>query len=202
MLQERLTGDLAMLGDDGRHQRRQHQHMRNVVAVIGHQHRLLARQNDDIADGVLLDLKLVHLQRVLKQLAGAGGRHRGVFRVRHVAQQVQVAVELLGQLLAGKRTLARAKQGGTTQVHGVGRTGVVNAHHQIGGNGVNRWRQPGRTHCFDRVDGLTPLRHTVIQVGHQRHRFAEVHIPLAEVTQLAQAPQHLQQALFLFGSAA
>ncbi len=35
--------------------------MRNVVAVIRHQYRLLARQNDDVTDGVFLDLKLIHL---------------------------------------------------------------------------------------------------------------------------------------------
>lgn len=57
-----------MLGDNCRHQRRQHQHMCNVVAIVGHQHRLLARQNDDVADSVFLNFKLVHLQRVIDKL--------------------------------------------------------------------------------------------------------------------------------------
>ena len=72
VLHQYVAGDVAMLGDNCRHQRRQHQHMRNVVAIVGHQHRLLAWQNDDVADSVFLDFKLVHLQRVIDKLAGAG----------------------------------------------------------------------------------------------------------------------------------
>ena len=72
MLHQRVTRDVAVLGNDGRHQGRQNQHMRDVVAIVGHQHRLLARQNDDVADCVFLDFKLVHLQRVIDKLAGAG----------------------------------------------------------------------------------------------------------------------------------
>ncbi|EHC97429.1 hypothetical protein LTSEURB_6141, partial [Salmonella enterica subsp. enterica serovar Urbana str. R8-2977] len=45
--------------------------MRDIVTIVGHQHRLLARQNDDIANSVFLDLKLIHLQRVSDELASA-----------------------------------------------------------------------------------------------------------------------------------
>ncbi|EHC29008.1 hypothetical protein SeGA_5698, partial [Salmonella enterica subsp. enterica serovar Gaminara str. A4-567] len=45
--------------------------MRDIVTIVGHQHRLLARQDDDIANGVFLDLKLIHLQRVSDELASA-----------------------------------------------------------------------------------------------------------------------------------
>ena len=187
-----------MLGHNRCDQRRQHQHVRNVVAVIGHQHRLLARQDDDIADGVLLDLKFVHLQRVSDKLSGAGGRSGRVRGVGHIAHQLKVAVELLGELLARQRALARSQQRRTAEVHGVCRTGIVNAYHQIGGDAVNRRRQPCRTDRFNRIDRFAPLRYMVVQVVHQRDWLAEVHIALTKVTQLAEAAHHLQQALFLF----
>ena len=44
--------------------------MRNVIAVVRHQDRLLARQNNDVTDGVFLDFKLVHLQGVVDQFTG------------------------------------------------------------------------------------------------------------------------------------
>ncbi|MNP06863.1 hypothetical protein D3C76_988640 [compost metagenome] len=78
MAQQFLTGNAAVLSDDGCHQRRQHQHMRDVVTIVGHQHRLLARQNDDVPDGVLLNFELVHLQRVVDQLTGGGRRNGGI----------------------------------------------------------------------------------------------------------------------------
>ncbi|MMZ62275.1 hypothetical protein D1872_244780 [compost metagenome] len=64
-----------MLSDDGSHQRRQHQHMRDIVAIVRHQHRLLTRQNDDVTNRVLLDLELVHLQRMVDQLTRRHKRH-------------------------------------------------------------------------------------------------------------------------------
>ena len=81
--------------------------MRDVIAIVGHQHRLLARQNDDIANGILLDFEFVHLQRVIDKIAGVDRRHGRIRGIRHVAHQIQVTVELLGQLFAGQRTLAR-----------------------------------------------------------------------------------------------
>ncbi|MNT01738.1 hypothetical protein D3C72_1362180 [compost metagenome] len=42
----------------------------------------------------------------------------------------------------------------------------------------------------------------LVQIGHQRQRFAKVHVTLAEIAQLAQAFQHLRQALFLFSRTA
>ena len=105
--------------------------MGDVVAVIGHQDGLLARQNDDIADRVFLDFELVHLQRVVDKLAGRRRRRGRVRRVRHVAQQGEVALQLFGKLLAGQGTLTRCQQRRTAQVHSVGRTGIVNAYHQV-----------------------------------------------------------------------
>ena len=85
-----------MLGHDSGQQRWHHQHMGDVVAIVGHQHRLLARQDDDIADGVFLDFELVHLQRVVDKLAGGSRRRGRIGGVRHVTQQVEVAIQLLG----------------------------------------------------------------------------------------------------------
>ena len=76
MTQQLLTRNTAMLGNDRRHQRRQHQHMRDIVTIVGHQHRLLARENDDVANRIFLDFKLVHLQRMVDQLARRAGRRR------------------------------------------------------------------------------------------------------------------------------
>ena len=76
--------------------------MGDVVAIVGHQHRLLARQDDDIADGVLLHFELVHLQRVVDKLAGRSGRCRRIWRIGHIAQQREVALQLLGELLPGQ----------------------------------------------------------------------------------------------------
>ncbi|GAR62280.1 hypothetical protein NGUA15_04085 [Salmonella enterica] len=75
MLLQRITRNATMLGDNRRHQRRHNQHMRDIVTIVGHQHRLLARQDDDIANGVFLDLKLIHLQRVSDELTSVGGRN-------------------------------------------------------------------------------------------------------------------------------
>ncbi len=91
-----------MLGNNGRHQRRQHQHMRDVVTVVGHQHGLLARQNDDVTNRIFLDFELVHLQRVIDKLAGSGRRYGRIHGIRHVAHDVEVAINLLGQLLTGQ----------------------------------------------------------------------------------------------------
>ena len=94
-----------MLGNNGGHERRQHQHMRDVVAVVGHQHRLLARQNDDVADRVLLHFKLVHLQRVIDKFTGGCRRHGRVNRIRHVTHHIQIAIQLLRELFTGQGTL-------------------------------------------------------------------------------------------------
>ena len=102
MAQQLLTRNTAVLGNNGRHQRRQHQHVRDVIAVVGHQHGLLARQNDDVTNRIFLDFELVHLQRVIDQFAGGGRRHGRIHGIRHVAHDIQVAINLLGQLLTGQ----------------------------------------------------------------------------------------------------
>ena len=89
------TGYLPMLGHNRRQQRRHNQHVRNVVAIVGHQYRLLARQNDDIADGIFLDFELVHLQRVIDKLAGRGFRCGRIRRVWRVTHQGQITIQLL-----------------------------------------------------------------------------------------------------------
>ncbi|MNL55813.1 hypothetical protein D3C87_1792520 [compost metagenome] len=81
----------------------------DIVAIVGHQHRLLARQNDDIADVILLHLELVHVQRVIQQLIRRLSRHGNVIGIRHVAHQLQIAFQLFKQLLAGQRALARSQ---------------------------------------------------------------------------------------------
>ena len=91
-----------MLRNDRRQQRRQHQHMGDVVAIVGHQHRLLARQNDDVANRVFLYLKLVHLQGVLNKRVRTDGGHRCVGSIGHIAHQVEVTVQLLGELFTGQ----------------------------------------------------------------------------------------------------
>ncbi len=135
---------------------------------------------------------------MVDQFTGALRRNRSIRRVRHVAQQTQIAVELFSQLLTGQRALAGGQQRGTAQVHGIGRACIVNAYHQIGGNVIHRRRQPGWADGLDRIDRFTPLRYMLVEVSHQWHRFAKVDIPLTQITQLAQATQHLRQTLFLF----
>ena len=89
-----------MLLHDSGDQRRHHQHVMNVIAVIGHQHRLLARQDDDIADIVLFRLELVHVQRVFQQRFRRHVRHGRICGIGHIAQQFEIAFQLLQQLLS------------------------------------------------------------------------------------------------------
>ena len=122
---------------------------------------------------------------MVDKLAGRSGWGGGIRRIGHIAQQREVTLQLLGELLTGQRTLAGGQQRRTAQVHGVGRAGVVDAHHQVSGDVIHRRRQPGGADRFDRVNRFPPLRHMVVQVGHQRQRFAEVNVALAKVAQLA-----------------
>lgn len=53
---------------------------------------MLARQDDDVANGVLLHFELVHLQRMIDELAGRSGWGGRIRRIGHIAQQREVAL--------------------------------------------------------------------------------------------------------------
>ena len=164
MFTQRIGADAAVMDQDTGHQRRQYQHMQNVIPVVGHQYRIFTRQNDDIPEAVFLNLELVHLQCVFQQFFRTLRRGGAVRGIRHIAQQLEIAVELFDQLFAGQCALTGSQQSRGTQVDSIRGGGIIDAHHNVISQRCCGWCQPGRTLRLDRVDRLTPFRYLFCQV--------------------------------------
>ncbi len=85
--------------------------MHHVVAVVGHQYRVLLVQIEDVAQRILLFGDQVEAFHIVDQRGAIALRQRGVRRVRHRAQQPLVEIENPCQRTAIQRLAAGGEHG-------------------------------------------------------------------------------------------
>ncbi|MCY1424073.1 hypothetical protein D9M71_398060 [compost metagenome] len=95
--QQLLAADSRVALEEAGDQRRQGEHVQDVVAVVGHQYRVLLVEVEDAAERVLLFGEQVQAAGVFDQVAAAAFRQGCAGRVGHLAQEVQIEVENAGQ---------------------------------------------------------------------------------------------------------
>ena len=83
--------------------------MQDVVAVVGGQNRVFLTHAHDVAERMFLPLQHAHGFAVAIDLLAAVGRHRHQRRIRRIAQQPLIKLELAHQIQLGER-LARRRQ--------------------------------------------------------------------------------------------
>jgi hypothetical protein len=129
--------------EEARQQRRQGEDVQHVVAVVGHQDRVLLVQIQDLAQGIALLGQQVHVLDMLDQRAAVAFR-QVCAASRHLAQQRQVQVEhpRHGAIVQGQAAGGQQRQG--HQVDRVDRRRFVQVPRDFLAEAVGGFVEPGR----------------------------------------------------------
>ncbi|MNJ49118.1 hypothetical protein D3C77_443340 [compost metagenome] len=175
--------------------------MQDVVAVVGHQHRILFVQVQNTAQRITLFGQQAHAFDVADQRQAVTFRQGGVRRVGHRAQQCQVQVQDPRQGTFVQGQAAGREQGQGYQVDRVDRRRFVEMARDLFTQARSGLVEPGRTELRG-VGLFAPAGLLLVEEGAEADRFAEVHRHLAEALfERADDFEDVEDRLFLLARA-
>ena len=191
----------ARVAHEGAGEERGHRkQMQDVVAVVRGQHRIFRAHPHDVAEGMLLAFQHAEGFRVGHDLLAAVGRHRDQGRVRRVAQQALIQLDLAHQVHFGQRLALGSQNRHRHQIDRRHRGGRIDFRIDAHGEIRDRMTDPAGA-GIAALGGLgTPMWVVLLQQLVEVDGLPQIHMDCAEFTAQNRdnRPEQNEYAFLLF----